>query len=661
MKQPSNSAEVVLAPLLRVLGPKRAAVARAAVSEGLIAVAPLLDLWVEETRVAEAEAASAAKGAHANRQLADLVEVSLARAIERSEERWNMVLDAAAAISSGASADVMVSAFGLEGPVASGTAFDEMMRDPDGVLELRSAPGMESTDHSPDLSPYARRYGRAPTSAAGLRALATPAAAPDRLTNADGYGACLRGSAGDAVHLGDGTAVMVRKDRYVIEPLRPGVSWRELSVFRLATGRPPTLLPSARAALASCLAKHGQPSMSAARDLTSTVLLGATVTGSTTPNGVLARIARFARDATEAATHDAIAAPLLEIASLVFQVHGRLKPTTVHIPRSSVGRPIDVGRVRWCRLSDSPRLWIPIGADDRDVIGGIDRPWTRDIPAAAAHWQATPSSMRLDPDWYARIVVVPGDSKLWCVDPDGTWWSLDSAFDAVVQSRREHLAPWLQSLEQFGITMPKQIKRAQQRATAAGKSRPPLDTGAGKSRPRGARSEAPSSNGKLFTKDWVRELAGRYSYAGDDAARKAGDRAASAGRYSRGDFLTVVRWKSPRAVPLAEQNTARAVVRATTAAFHTDSEVERMIRLLELRGVGVPIASALLHFAFPDRYPILDYRALASLGEKSRRTQYTSAFWNDYVQRCRGLAEDLGVSLRDLDKALWQHSRESDA
>jgi adenine-specific DNA glycosylase len=39
-----------------------------------------------------------------------------------------------------------------------------------------------------------------------------------------------------------------------------------------------------------------------------------------------------------------------------------------------------------------------------------------------------------------------------------------------------------------------------------------------------------------------------------------------------------------------------------------------------LRGVGIPTASALLHFAFPNDYPILDVRALASLA--AERPEY---------------------------------------
>jgi hypothetical protein len=79
--------------------------------------------------------------------------------------------------------------------------------------------------------------------------------------------------------------------------------------------------------------------------------------------------------------------------------------------------------------------------------------------------------------------------------------------------------------------------------------------------------------------------------------------------------------------------------------------------LLELEGVGVPTASTLLYFAFPDDYPILDVRALESLGVKAR-SQYPVSFWLGYLAACRQIARDAGVSVRTLDKALWQYSKE---
>jgi hypothetical protein len=82
-----------------------------------------------------------------------------------------------------------------------------------------------------------------------------------------------------------------------------------------------------------------------------------------------------------------------------------------------------------------------------------------------------------------------------------------------------------------------------------------------------------------------------------------------------------------------------------------------METLLELEGVGIPTASTLLHFAEPDRYPILDVRALEALGRKGR-TVYPVSFWLDYLGACRRLARQHQVSVRKLDKALWQWSKE---
>jgi hypothetical protein len=107
-------------------------------------------------------------------------------------------------------------------------------------------------------------------------------------------------------------------------------------------------------------------------------------------------------------------------------------------------------------------------------------------------------------------------------------------------------------------------------------------------------------------------------------------------------------------------NPETAVIDATRRALSAADEASRMGALLELGGVGVPTASTLLYVAFPDDYPILDVRALESLGVKPRST-YPVGFWLEYLDACRGLARACGVSIRTLDKALWQHSKELSA
>ena len=99
------------------------------------------------------------------------------------------------------------------------------------------------------------------------------------------------------------------------------------------------------------------------------------------------------------------------------------------------------------------------------------------------------------------------------------------------------------------------------------------------------------------------------------------------------------------------------MVDATGRALAATDEAIRITSLLELEGVGVPTASTLLYFAFPDDYPILDVRALESLGVKPR-SQYPVSFWLGYLGACREIARDAGVSVRTLDRALWQYSKE---
>jgi hypothetical protein len=99
------------------------------------------------------------------------------------------------------------------------------------------------------------------------------------------------------------------------------------------------------------------------------------------------------------------------------------------------------------------------------------------------------------------------------------------------------------------------------------------------------------------------------------------------------------------------------VVEATGRALATPDEEIRMSELLSLAGVGVPTASVLLYVVFPADYPILDVRALESLRVKPR-SQYPVSFWLEYLSACRELARRHGISIRTLDKALWQHSKE---
>jgi hypothetical protein len=160
-----------------------------------------------------------------------------------------------------------------------------------------------------------------------------------------------------------------------------------------------------------------------------------------------------------------------------------------------------------------------------------------------------------------------------------------------------------------------------------------------------------------FSADEIEALAGRFPGTDETRLDDVGDAVRRRGHYTRAEFVEVCAWKTPRSRPRVATNSETAVIQVTRSALAATDEATRIAALLGLNGVGVPTASTLLYVAFPHDYPILDVRALESLGVKARST-YPVSFWLAYLSACRQLAARYGVSLRTLDKALWQRSKE---
>ncbi|MBI3025181.1 MAG: hypothetical protein HYY66_05805 [Candidatus Tectomicrobia bacterium] len=127
--------------------------------------------------------------------------------------------------------------------------------------------------------------------------------------------------------------------------------------------------------------------------------------------------------------------------------------------------------------------------------------------------------------------------------------------------------------------------------------------------------------------------------------------------YTRSEFLVLARWKSQRPLKHYKKNSEEYVQEVTRIALSSSNERIRVGSLMLLDGVSWPVASVLPHFGVRDRYPILDFRALWSLKVKVPK-QYDFPFWWAYTLHCRCLADEHKVSMRTLDRALWQHSKE---
>ena len=133
---------------------------------------------------------------------------------------------------------------------------------------------------------------------------------------------------------------------------------------------------------------------------------------------------------------------------------------------------------------------------------------------------------------------------------------------------------------------------------------------------------------------------------------------------TRDKFIKLGLWKSKRPKRHYKnfKNTDGFVKNLTSLAFEASNERERIELLLStnngLKGVSWPVASTILHFAFPNKYSIMDFRAIWSLGiEKPKKYDYQ--FWLDYCKKIKMFAIKFKQSIRTIDKALWQYSKEN--
>lgn len=155
-----------------------------------------------------------------------------------------------------------------------------------------------------------------------------------------------------------------------------------------------------------------------------------------------------------------------------------------------------------------------------------------------------------------------------------------------------------------------------------------------------------------LTNTEIEAFAQSYDYASDAALSQRMSKASARGSMTLEDLQEVARWKwrGGRTHNLVSENSAEDVEEVTRAAFSAKRERLRIGALLALRGVDWPMASVILHFAFPDDYPILDVRAMNSVGGS---TYYTFERWLAYVTLCRDKSQELEVTMRTLDRALW--------
>jgi len=131
------------------------------------------------------------------------------------------------------------------------------------------------------------------------------------------------------------------------------------------------------------------------------------------------------------------------------------------------------------------------------------------------------------------------------------------------------------------------------------------------------------------------------------------------------DFFAIITWKANRAKTKVQAGLRTANLIATrlmkrVRSIHDDSE--KMQALDNVPGIGIPIASAILTVCYPTRFTVLDYRAWETLHELNYVSYQTmpdsiKGYFERYLPVCKHLAEQMKITLRDLDLALWGWSQ----
>ncbi|MDX2077162.1 MAG: hypothetical protein SFZ02_12075 [bacterium] len=135
------------------------------------------------------------------------------------------------------------------------------------------------------------------------------------------------------------------------------------------------------------------------------------------------------------------------------------------------------------------------------------------------------------------------------------------------------------------------------------------------------------------------------------------------GYFTQYEFLEMCKWKEPRQRKRKywQANTEEEVKMFSTKAFSTQDEARRILTLCRLKGVGVPVASAILTLTNPTNYGVIDIRVWQVLytynevdydkdGENIK-----ALHWLDYLEKIRDWANQFNTSARLIEQTLFKH------
>lgn len=128
---------------------------------------------------------------------------------------------------------------------------------------------------------------------------------------------------------------------------------------------------------------------------------------------------------------------------------------------------------------------------------------------------------------------------------------------------------------------------------------------------------------------------------------------------SKETFINILHWKSPRVKGIVRLNEFYIYEKGITDAYNAEEEQKLRI-LLRLYGIGTPVGSTILHFVYPDSFPIIDIRTAETLHYAGRIESSLTGFAHYTPFRAEILKiarKNPGFSLREIDRALFTYHK----
>lgn len=167
---------------------------------------------------------------------------------------------------------------------------------------------------------------------------------------------------------------------------------------------------------------------------------------------------------------------------------------------------------------------------------------------------------------------------------------------------------------------------------------------------------------KRATKTWLDRWCARYPVASDAQLVPLAGRAS----FGHADLTVIYRWKFRRyyldqKIKALTTDSTNAQARDWTRRANINADDLAALRLAGLLpGCATAGASAVLMAANPQRFTVMDKRAIKSLAylklwdTAAQGSGATYEHWLAYLQICRKLSTDHALTLRDIDRALWR-------